>query len=106
VARRDPDELTPTEAALLALLAFGEKSGYDLARTFDRSIGLMWAPARGHIYAILPRLVEHGWATSREVVQAKRPNSRSTASRSRGGPPSGAGSSSRRNESRSETCSW
>jgi DNA-binding PadR family transcriptional regulator len=74
VARRDPDELAPTEAALLALLAFGEKSGYDLARTFDRSIGLMWAPARGHIYAILPRLVEHGWATSRQVVQDKRPN--------------------------------
>jgi PadR family transcriptional regulator, regulatory protein AphA len=67
-------ELSPTEAALLAFLAFGEKSGYDLSRAFARSIDIMWAPAKGHMYAILPRLVEQGWATRREVVQDKRPN--------------------------------
>jgi DNA-binding PadR family transcriptional regulator len=67
-------DLTSTEAALLAFLAFGEKSGYDLARAFDRSVGLMWAPAKGHMYGVLPRLVERGWATSREVVQTRRPN--------------------------------
>jgi DNA-binding PadR family transcriptional regulator len=34
---------------------------------------MMWAPTKGHMYAILPRLVHEGWATSREVVQEKRP---------------------------------
>jgi len=79
VAGRDLDELSPTEAALLGLLGHAEQggvvglSGYDVARAFRQSVGLMWAPTKGHMYAILPRLVEQGWATSREVVQTKRP---------------------------------
>jgi len=76
---RTPDELSPTEAVILGLLGFAElegeqgMSGYDLLRAFGRSPGMMWAPTKGHMYAILPRLVSQGWATSREVVQAKRP---------------------------------
>lgn len=68
-------ELSPTEAVLLGLLGHEEDamSGYDLLQAFRRSVGVMWAPTKGHMYAILPRLVEQGWATSREVVQAKRP---------------------------------
>jgi DNA-binding PadR family transcriptional regulator len=79
VAGRDFDDLSPTEAALLGLLGQAELagsaglSGYDVSRAFQQSVGLMWAPTKGHTYAILPRLVEQGWATSREVVQAKRP---------------------------------
>lgn len=67
------NELSPTEAALLALLAGGEKSGYDLARNLELSLEVMWGPAKGHMYVVLPRLVEQGWATSREVVEGKRP---------------------------------
>lgn len=76
---RAPDELSPTEAVILGLLGFAElegakgRSGYDLLRAFARSPGMMWAPTKGHMYAILPRLVSEGWATSREVVQPKRP---------------------------------
>lgn len=76
---RSRDELSPTEAVILGLLGFAElegeqgMSGYDLLRAFARSPGMMWAPTKGHMYAILPRLVSQGWATSREVVQAKRP---------------------------------
>jgi PadR family transcriptional regulator AphA len=66
-------ELSPTEGALLAVLAGGEQSGYDLARRFERGVGRVWSPAKGHLYVVLPRLVERGWATSREVVEGKRP---------------------------------
>jgi DNA-binding PadR family transcriptional regulator len=76
VAGRSADELSPTEAALLGLLGrAGAKgmSGYDLLRAFRQSAGVMWAPTKGHMYAVLPRLVDEGWATSREVVQRSRP---------------------------------
>ena len=76
MARRSVDELSPTEAALLGLLGHaGPKgmSGYDLMRAFRQSVGVMWAPTKGHMYAVLPRLVDEGWATSREVVQRSRP---------------------------------
>jgi DNA-binding PadR family transcriptional regulator len=76
VAGRSVDELSPTEAALLGLLGHaGPKgmSGYDLMRAFRQSVGVMWAPTKGHMYAVLPRLVDEGWATSREVVQRSRP---------------------------------
>jgi DNA-binding PadR family transcriptional regulator len=48
-------------------------SGYDLMRAVRQSVGVMWAPTKGHMYAVLPRLVDEGWATSREVVQRSRP---------------------------------
>lgn len=76
MAGRSVDELSPTEAALLGLLGHaGPKgmSGYDLMRAFRQSVGVMWAPTKGHMYAVLPRLVDEGWATSREVVQRSRP---------------------------------
>jgi PadR family transcriptional regulator, regulatory protein AphA len=66
--------LTTTEYAVLGLLAFGERSGYDLARAASRSIDYMWAPSRSQIYKVLPRLVELGLATSREIAQQGRPD--------------------------------
>jgi DNA-binding PadR family transcriptional regulator len=67
-------EITATEAALLGLLSEHELSGYDLQRLVEHSVGYFWAPAKSRIYAVLPRLVEHGLATRREVVQRGRPN--------------------------------
>ena len=69
--RREP---TITEYAVLGLLAFGESSGYDLARAASRSIDYMWAPSRSQIYKVLPRLVKWGFAESREVEQRGRPD--------------------------------
>ena len=69
-----PERLTTTEYAMLGFLASGESSGYDLARTADRSIAYMWAPSRSQIYKALPRLVSLGLATSREVEQRGRPD--------------------------------
>jgi DNA-binding PadR family transcriptional regulator len=66
--------LNTTEHAVLGLLAFGESSGYDLARLAGRSIDYMWAPSRSQIYKVLPRLVGWGLAESREVEQRGRPD--------------------------------
>ena len=66
--------LADTEYAVLGLLTFGERSGYELDKLAGRSIGYFWRPAKSKIYAILPRLVERGLATSSTVVQAKRPD--------------------------------
>ena len=48
--------LSDTEYAVLGLLTFGERSGYELDKLAGRSIGYFWRPAKSKIYAILPRL--------------------------------------------------
>jgi DNA-binding PadR family transcriptional regulator len=65
-------KISATEAALLGLLTRGELSGYDLQHA--GSDGFFWAPTKSRIYAVLPHLVERGFATSREVLQSGRPN--------------------------------
>jgi PadR family transcriptional regulator, regulatory protein AphA len=66
--------LTATECAVLGLLTKGERSGYDLAKKAEGSVGWVWSPARSQIYAVLPRLVKAGLATSRKVAQSGRPD--------------------------------
>jgi DNA-binding PadR family transcriptional regulator len=66
--------LTATEAAVLGILAGGEGSGYDLRKRIERSVGYFWAPAKTQIYAVLPRLVEAGLATRRDIEQRTRPS--------------------------------
>jgi PadR family transcriptional regulator AphA len=70
----ETSKLTATEGALLGMLAQGERSGYDLSRSIEDSIGYLWAPSRSQIYRVLPRLVEQGLARSREVEQRGRPD--------------------------------
>jgi len=73
--RTRTQQLTTTEAAVLALLAIeGENSGYDLMKFVTQAIGHVWAPARSGLYAALPRLVSMGLAQSRSVVQSARPD--------------------------------
>jgi PadR family transcriptional regulator AphA len=59
---------------VLGTVAFGETSGYDLAKAVARSIDYMWAPSRSQIYKVLPRLVELGYARARDVEQRSRPD--------------------------------
>jgi DNA-binding PadR family transcriptional regulator len=66
--------LTATEVAVLGLLSFGERSGYDLHALVERSVGFFWRPARSQIYALLPRLVARGYAARRDVEQTQRPD--------------------------------
>jgi DNA-binding PadR family transcriptional regulator len=69
-------KISATDAALLGLLTHGEQSGYDLLRVPETSGAFFWAPTKSRIYAVLPQLVERGYATSRKVVQSGRPNKR------------------------------
>jgi DNA-binding PadR family transcriptional regulator len=67
--------LSTTELSVLGLLsAFGERSGYDLKRHAEVGVGYVWTAAKSQIYAVLPRLVEGGYATSRRVEQSSRPD--------------------------------
>jgi DNA-binding PadR family transcriptional regulator len=69
-------KLTATEGAVLGLLARAgrEVSGYDVKKASDRSVGYFWGPARSQIYAVLPRLVDAGLATRRDVAQSGKPD--------------------------------
>jgi PadR family transcriptional regulator, regulatory protein AphA len=55
-------------------LADGPRSGYELTRLIDGSIGYLWSPSRSQIYRVLPRLVERRLARSEEVEQQGRPD--------------------------------
>ena len=61
---------------MLGLLAEKPRTGYELQRAIERSIGYFWAPARSQTYAVLPRLVAEGLATARRVDQETRPAKR------------------------------
>jgi PadR family transcriptional regulator, regulatory protein AphA len=56
------------------MLARSRGSGYELLGRIRRSVGYFWTPARSHVYALLPRLVELGYATRREVAQQRAPD--------------------------------
>lgn len=78
-------DVTATEAAVLGLLlASAEQSGYDLAKNAQAGVGHIWAPARSQIYAVLPRLVERGLVSRRDVVQQARPDKQLYRARRRG----------------------
>jgi DNA-binding PadR family transcriptional regulator len=67
-------QLSTTEYAVLGLLTFGERSGYELDALAKRTIGYFWHPAKSKIYAVLPRLVERGLAAAEPVTQEGRPD--------------------------------
>jgi PadR family transcriptional regulator AphA len=72
---RETGTVTLTEAGVLALLEIeGERSGYDLLKLSQKAISQVWTPARSHLYAVLPRLVELGYASVRHVNQDHRPD--------------------------------
>ncbi len=72
---RTKTTLTATEAALLGVLALkGPLSGYDVRKAVDNGVGYFWGPAKTQIYAVLPRLVDAGFATREEVEQTDRPD--------------------------------
>lgn len=71
---RNTAALTTTEAIVLGLLSEGERSGYDLLKRAEGSVAYMWTPAKSHLYAVLPRLVDAGLAKRRNVRQQSRPD--------------------------------
>ena len=49
-------------------------TGYELAKTFDASIGFFWKADHQQIYRELARLRDRGHIQGREVVQSGKPN--------------------------------
>jgi PadR family transcriptional regulator AphA len=66
--------LSTTEGAVLGLVAFGERSGYDLALLAEDTVQHLWTPSRSQIYKTLPSLVASGLARRRDVEQQGRPD--------------------------------
>ena len=60
--------------AILACLTERPMSGYDLAKSFDASVGFFWQADHQQIYRELRRLLEHGDVAVEEVNQTARPN--------------------------------
>jgi DNA-binding PadR family transcriptional regulator len=47
---RDERALPVTSYAVLGLLTYGERSGYDLTKLVEQSIGFFFTPAKSQIY--------------------------------------------------------
>src|SRR5246500_1140383 len=60
--------------AILACLTERPMTGYELAKTFDSSIGFFWKADHQQIYRELTRLRERGHVQAREVLQTGKPN--------------------------------
>src|SRR5215475_11010928 len=60
--------------AILACLTEHPMTGYELAKTFDSSIGFFWKTDHQQIYRELSRLRDKGHIQGREVVQSGKPN--------------------------------
>src|ERR1700751_1686702 len=60
--------------AILVCLTERPMTGYELAKTFDSSIGFFWKADHQQISRELTRLRERGQVQAREVVQTGKPN--------------------------------
>ena len=60
--------------AILACLTERPMTGYELAKTFESSIGFFWKTDHQQIYRELSRLRDRGHVQAREVVQSGKPN--------------------------------
>jgi DNA-binding PadR family transcriptional regulator len=59
---------------VLGLIAFGERSGYELSRLAANSVEQLWTPSQSQIYKTLPRLVSRGLIRPRRIGQRDRPD--------------------------------
>ena len=60
--------------AILACLTEHPMTGYELAKTFEASIGFFWKADHQQIYRELSKLRDRGHVQAREVVQSGKPN--------------------------------
>ncbi|PSB34343.1 PadR family transcriptional regulator [Stenomitos frigidus] len=60
--------------AILALLVDCPKSGYDLTKSFEESVGCFWKATHQQIYRELAKLEAQGWLQSAVVLQDGRPD--------------------------------
>jgi DNA-binding PadR family transcriptional regulator len=55
-----PPSLTPTGRVILAMIASGNQTGYDIKQVVDKATRHFWAASYGQIYPELRRLEAHG----------------------------------------------
>lgn len=60
--------------AILVCLTERPMTGYELAKTFDSSIGFFWRASHQQIYRELQQLRVEGLVDSKDVIQTDRPN--------------------------------
>ena len=60
--------------AILSALMDRPRSGYDLAKYFDSSVGFFWDASHQQIYRELSKLETEGYLTSEKIDQEGRPN--------------------------------
>ncbi|MFT6285910.1 MAG: DNA-binding PadR family transcriptional regulator [Halieaceae bacterium] len=60
--------------AIMTALIDDDMSGYELAKSFDHSLGFFWQASHQQIYQDLRKLSEKGWLSKREVSQRGKPN--------------------------------
>ena len=76
LVRPEGDVQVSLRHAVLAALAQGEASGYELAKRFDVSVAEFWSATPQQLYRDLERLEEAGLVEARVVEQQRRPNKR------------------------------
>ncbi|MEB3338019.1 MAG: PadR family transcriptional regulator [Leptolyngbyaceae bacterium] len=60
--------------AILAFLVDCPRSGYELAKNFDGSVGFFWKATHQQIYRELAKLEADGWIQSEAIAQTGRPD--------------------------------
>jgi DNA-binding PadR family transcriptional regulator len=60
--------------AIMTALIDDDMSGYELARSFETSLGFFWQASHQQIYQELRKLSDRQWLNKREVSQRGKPN--------------------------------
>jgi DNA-binding PadR family transcriptional regulator len=63
IERAATTPLTPTGRVILAMIALGKRTGYEIKQLVDRSVRYFWAASYGQIYPELRRLEAQGLVT-------------------------------------------
>jgi PadR family transcriptional regulator, regulatory protein AphA len=66
-------QINKTQYAILGMLSIRPRSGYDIKKQINRSIGFFWNENFGHIYPILKRMEKDGFVTKRVEETGCRP---------------------------------
>lgn len=69
-------DLPTTTYAVLGLLSFGPRSGYEVAQFAEQSIANFWTIAKSQVYGELNRLEELGYVKATAVRQQRLPDKR------------------------------
>ena len=65
-----------TKFAILGILASGPKSGYDIRKAIESSIGYFWQESYGQLYPVLKVLEKEKCVTRKSVEQQKKPDAK------------------------------